>query len=120
MTLSSLRLRILKRKIWKALDDVIDFKDPPVPVERFLGICQKPITLPDRIVQMTTSAKEYLNDAVKEYLKESGRARLADVPCPSIDDRFDTQSRSLGKFASTAASHLMIFSMLRGYVEPTL
>ena len=56
---------------------------------------------------MTTSAKEYLNNVFKEYLKESGHASLAYVPSPSIDDRFDKQSQSPGKFASTAASHLM-------------
>ena len=96
-----------KKQNWKALDEVIEFTDPPVPVKRFLGIYHETITLADGTVQMTTSSKEYSIDAVKEYLKESGQTSLAYVPSPSIDDRFDKQSQCPGKFASAAASHLM-------------
>ena len=55
---------------------------------------------------MTTSAKEYLLDAVKAYLAEAGVSSLAYVPTPSIDDRFDRASPSPGKLAENAASHL--------------
>ena len=91
----------------KALDDVIEFKDPAVPVERFLGIYHKTTKPSNGTVQMTSSAREYLQDAFKECPKESDKSSLAYVPSLRIDDRFDKDSASLGKFASTAASHLM-------------
>ena len=56
---------------------------------------------------MATSAKQYLLDAVKAYLAETGVSNLAYVPTPSIDDRFDKASASPGKLVKNAASHLM-------------
>ena len=56
----------LEAKIWSALDKVITFKDPPVDVDRFLGIYHKTRTESDGTVCMTTGAREYLSDAVKE------------------------------------------------------
>ena len=62
----------LEAQIWKELDKVITFKDPAAEVDRFLGVYHKTKVLPDGTIQMTTSAKEYLLDAVKEYLKKPG------------------------------------------------
>ena len=97
----------VQEKIWRMLDEDCFFKDPPVDVDSFLGIYHKTITRPDGTICMTTSAKEYLCDAVKGYLKEAGKLQLAHVPSLSIDDRFDSASECPGVFAKTAASHLM-------------
>ena len=51
---------------------------------------------------MATNAKQYLLDAVKAYLDEAGVSRLAYIPTPSIDDRFDRASASPGKLAKNA------------------
>ena len=97
----------LTKQIWAELDKVIEFKDPPVPVDRFLGIYHKTVKLTDGTVKMNTSAEQYLIEAVKNYLKEAGCGSLAWVPSPSLDDRFDKESALPGKFAASAASHLM-------------
>ena len=97
----------LEAKIWGDLDKVITFKDPAADVDRFLGVYHNIKVLPDGTVQMTSSAKEYLLDAVKEYLNEAGKSQLSYVPSPSIDDRFDDASRKPGMFAKSSASHLM-------------
>ena len=56
---------------------------------------------------MITEGVEYMRNAVKEYMKEANVMTLPWVPSPNIDDRFDEQSCKRGKFADTAASHIM-------------
>ena len=93
--------------MWEDLSQYIEFKDPPVPVDRFLGIYHNTVKLKDGTIRMATSAKQYLLDAAKAYLDETGVSSLAYVPTPSIGDRFDRASASPGKLAKNAASHLM-------------
>ena len=40
--------------IWKSLEGLIEFKDPPVPVERYLGIYRHTKSLPCGTVRMLT------------------------------------------------------------------
>ena len=97
----------MKKQLWADLSQYIEFKDPPVPVDCFLGIYHNTVKLKDGTIKMTTSAKQYLIEAVKAYLTDAGVSSLAYVPSPSIDDSFDKASASPGKMAKNAASHLM-------------
>ena len=93
----------LEKKLREDLSQYIEFKDPPVPVDRFLGISHNTVKLKDGIIKMTTSAKQYLLDAVKAYFTKTGVSSLAYVPTPSIGDRFDRASASPGKLVKNAA-----------------
>ena len=55
-------------KIWKELDKHILFKDPAAPVSRFLGVNHS-FKYSNGTCQMLTEGKEYLEHAVKEYMK---------------------------------------------------
>ena len=72
--------RHLEKQIWKDLSKFIEFKNPPAPVDRFLGIYHNTSKLKDGTIQMITSAKQYLVDAVTDYLSETGVSSLAYVP----------------------------------------
>ena len=97
----------VEAKVWKILDAVITFKEPPVEVTRYFGVHHLFKKLQDGTVTMQTEAKSYLTAACKRFMEEIGVKDLAWVPCPNVDDRFDEASAVPGKLAKSAASHLM-------------
>ena len=54
----------LEEQVWERLDNVIDFKEPAVPVERCLGVYHKTSVLSDATVEMVTEGEAYLVAAV--------------------------------------------------------
>ena len=93
--------------IWKSLEWLIEFKDPQVPVERYLGVYPHTKSLPGSAVRMLTECTQSLFDAAKVYMAEVGVMSLPCSPSPSIDDRFDKDLAKVVQLASNAASQLI-------------
>ena len=94
--------------IWKQLEKLIDFKNPPEPISRHLGVYHHMSYSGDgKITTMYRKCHRYLEAIVKKYMNETGVKALPWVATPSIDDRIDDESQQPGKQKATAASHLM-------------
>ena len=94
-------------QIWKELDKHILYKDPAAPLQRFLGVNHDISTRSDGTYDMLTEGREYLQSAVKEYMKEIKVSSLPWVPTPSLEDKFEDHYAKKGKQADTVLSHLM-------------
>ena len=103
----------LEAKIWAMLEGDpghITFKDPAVPVDRYLGIYHHFRRLPDGTINMYSECEKYFQDAVRVYSEEVGVKELPFVPTPSLEDKLnDSEHPEKGKQAKTAPSHLMKF-----------
>ena len=98
----------LEAKVWKALSDLIDFKDPAEPVTRYLGIYHEfSYSKDNKITFLKREGTKYLTAVVQRYLEEIGAKTLPWVGSPTLDDCFDEAALADGKQKATAASHLM-------------
>jgi hypothetical protein len=95
--------------IWKQLGELIDFKDPPEPISRHLGVYHHlSLSKDGKVTTMLREGKKYLEAVVTRYCEEIGAKSLPWVDSPSAEDK-PSEMEQPGKQASTAASHLMSF-----------
>lgn len=98
----------IESKLWSELEKEITFKDPPVVLDRYLGVYHEFEILKDGTDVMATHMTDFLIDAAKIYMKERGITTLPFVHTPYLDEKFDDSPNPIpGKMAKTCASHLM-------------
>jgi hypothetical protein len=94
--------------IWRQLDKLIDFKDPPEPISRHFGVYHHLSYSKDgKVTTMAREGRKYLEAVVRKYCDETGAKSLPWVASPSLDDTINDETQQPGKQATTAASHLM-------------
>ena len=85
---SSCSLPKSRLKAWRELEGDVKFKDPPMPLERYLGVYFTRYVKDDGTIVMFTSMQRYLEDAVACYMKEVGVTSLPFVATPYLDEVF--------------------------------
>ena len=94
-------------RLWKELESHIGFGGPPEEISKFLGGHHKFSVDDTGLVMARTNMCEFLRDACQRYKTEIGVTKLTVARSPYLDENFENGKDQPGKFASTAASHLM-------------
>ena len=95
---------------WEALCKSIEFKDEPMPVDKFIGAyyALDPFSpkLPDAPRSVTTSMIDYTRAMVERFCSDTGLRITRPVDTPYISaESWAQDSEEAGRFADVAASH---------------
>ena len=93
--------------LWASLERVVEFGDPPAPIQKFLGGMHD-FSTKDGISELTVNMKDFLISAVQRYMDEVKISTLPFVRTPYLmEDFLPKGTEPAGAQSSTASSHLM-------------
>ena len=93
--------------LWASLELVVEFGDPPAPIQKFLGGMHD-FSTKDGISELTVNMKDFLISAVQRYMDEVKISTLPFVRTPYLmEDFLPKGTEPAGAQSSTASSHLM-------------
>ena len=93
-------------KLWKALEDKVEFGEQPSDIGKFLGGMHD--FKKGKESTLTVNMRDFLASAVQRYMDEIGVKHLPNVRTPYLMEDFIAKGKEdAGAQASTASSHLM-------------
>eukprot|EP00971_Amphidinium_carterae_P351600 6492186-Amphidinium_carterae.2 len=107
--------------IWKELEGELDFKEPPEPLQRYLGANHQ-VTSRGGHTTMKVSMQSMLSSALKKFSDELGTG-IRVVSTPFVTDDVwcsDHDDQSKGRFRDTAASHVASLLYVARMARPDL
>ena len=107
-------------KLWRDLEQKINFDEPAVEISKFLGAHHK-FKRSQNQTEHSVQMEEFLIDAAQKYEKEVGASALAPVRTPYLPESFSGKDKeAAGQQSKTCSSHLMKLLFAARLARPDL
>ena len=107
-------------KLWRDLEQKINFDESAVEISKFLGAHHK-FKRSQNQTEHSVQMEEFLIDAAQKYEKEVGASALAPVRTPYLPESFSGKDKeAAGQQSKTCSSHLMKLLFAARLARPDL
>ena len=109
-----------EKELWKALEERVNFDDEPAELAKFLGAHHQ-LSKSGKLTTGKVQMREFLLDAVANYLAETGEKSLSAARTPYLPENFSCKGgEDPGVHAKTCSSHLMKLLFAARLARPDL